>query len=238
LNFRYFEAIAAGALLITPSLWNGFETLFKEGEEYVAYDLGSVSSAAEKIKYYLNNPDEARLIAEQGREKLLQCHTGVKRAEELLGHLSQLTCRKKNCPNLSTMLSLIPSLLIHTFRNPSEKASTYLNECLRLLKISLENKESLKGDFPAAGVLTVLLCLLEQKYFGELELVANGLLAQERVDSIIGALFVVISLIEQERIPEALEFSKKFSSEPSEFMWSAPVLLKQVRETVLSSVQI
>ncbi|MCI5065293.1 glycosyltransferase [bacterium] len=92
LNFRVFEAMMSGALLITERTSNGLLSLFTDGEHLVTYEKGDVEEAAEKISYYLQHKEEARRIAAAGRERILQEHLPVHRAnriEELCRSLRQ-----------------------------------------------------------------------------------------------------------------------------------------------------
>jgi spore maturation protein CgeB len=56
--------------------------LFREGEHLACFsDAGEL---AEKIRYYLDNPDERIRIARQGMEAALRDHTYSNRLESLL----------------------------------------------------------------------------------------------------------------------------------------------------------
>ena len=65
---RNIEVLHAGSLLLTQNT-NLLEELFTEGEHYI--NIESPSDAAEKIKYFLKNQDEAQAIATAGKEKAL-----------------------------------------------------------------------------------------------------------------------------------------------------------------------
>jgi radical SAM superfamily enzyme YgiQ (UPF0313 family)/2-polyprenyl-3-methyl-5-hydroxy-6-metoxy-1,4-benzoquinol methylase len=78
-NMRLFEATGCGALLITDYRSN-LNELFKIGKEVVAYR--SPEEAAELIKYYQNNPEEAAAIATAGQERTLRDHTYTRRMEQ------------------------------------------------------------------------------------------------------------------------------------------------------------
>ncbi|MDD2943346.1 MAG: glycosyltransferase, partial [bacterium] len=84
LNFRVFESMMCGPLLITPHLpQSGMEMLFREGEHYVSYLQGDAENAAAKARYYLEHRDECRRIAKAGREEILRRHTSKARAAQL-----------------------------------------------------------------------------------------------------------------------------------------------------------
>lgn len=236
LNFRYFEALAAGALLITPRLYNGFSDLFIEGEDFVSYQPGSVSDAGEKIAYFLEHPEEALKIAASGRKKLLLKHTSQARANELSELLNSEFFASKNNVNLAAMLCLVPALIAHIYKLQSDNSILYLEECQRLLNCALEYDENFSDEFTRAGVLSVLLGLVELKQFEELELTARKLMERNFIDNTIGAIFVIASLLDRGRTDDAMEFASGISNEPSEFICSVPGLVAQVRESILSSI--
>jgi ADP-heptose:LPS heptosyltransferase/predicted O-methyltransferase YrrM/2-polyprenyl-3-methyl-5-hydroxy-6-metoxy-1,4-benzoquinol methylase len=67
INFRVFETLATGALLLTDRIHkNGMEDLFTEGVHYVAYD--SEEDLIAKIQYYLAHEEERVKIARAGQE--------------------------------------------------------------------------------------------------------------------------------------------------------------------------
>lgn len=81
-NMRVFEAIAAGALLVTDRIDNGLTDLFVEDTHYVAY--GSVEEAKTKIAHYLAYDGERAAIAAEGQAHLLAHHTYRHRLETML----------------------------------------------------------------------------------------------------------------------------------------------------------
>lgn len=87
-NMRLFEATGCGALLITDYKDN-LDELFKVGQEVVAYR--SPEECAALIRYYQENPEEARQIARAGQSRTLRDHTYGRRMEQtaelLLRHL-------------------------------------------------------------------------------------------------------------------------------------------------------
>ena len=94
LNFRTFEAMMSGALLLTERTPNGLYEIFREGEHLVTYSPDNVSEAAEKVAYLLEHPEEMRAIAKAGRDEVLRNHTAKSRAKTVHGVLSTVTKRK------------------------------------------------------------------------------------------------------------------------------------------------
>lgn len=89
LNFRVFEALISGALLLTEKSENGLSELFKDSVHLITYEKNNTDDASEKIKTYLNNTEKAQEIARAGREEVLKNHTEKARSLELLSLLEK-----------------------------------------------------------------------------------------------------------------------------------------------------
>lgn len=90
LNFRIFEAISSGAMVLTPRVKNGLDLLFRDGVHLVTYERGNAAEAVEKIRYYLAHEEERRAIAEAGAAEVARNHNPHARAlklERALQHL-------------------------------------------------------------------------------------------------------------------------------------------------------
>lgn len=88
-NFRVFEGMMCGALMLTPRVENGLFELFEEGESIVTFEDGNVQEAVEKIKYYLTNEAERERISRKGREIVCQRHSNEVVAKKLLDILEE-----------------------------------------------------------------------------------------------------------------------------------------------------
>lgn len=82
LNFRTFEAMSCGAMLLTRRVHNGQELLFQEGVHYAAY--ADEHEMLEKIDYYLAHPAEREAIAAAGLAEVQANHRLEQRITELL----------------------------------------------------------------------------------------------------------------------------------------------------------
>lgn len=82
LNFRVFEALSAGALLLTRRVANGQELLFKEGVHYAAF--ADEAELFAKVEYYLTHEAERARIAEQGHAEVVAFHGLDMRLRQLL----------------------------------------------------------------------------------------------------------------------------------------------------------
>jgi hypothetical protein len=87
LNFRVFEGLASGALLVTERTGNGLEHLFTDGEHLVTYPRGDVDAVVGLVEHYRNADTERRAIAEHGRVRVLAQHCEHHRADEVLGRM-------------------------------------------------------------------------------------------------------------------------------------------------------
>jgi len=105
LNFRVFEAMMCGALLLTEHSSNGLLDLFKDGEHLVTYQKGNAEDAAQKIAYLLANVDRCREIAHAGREEILRAHLPRHRAEKILARAKGLTRTKNSQRFLAAMVN-------------------------------------------------------------------------------------------------------------------------------------
>lgn len=77
---RPFELAACGAFVISGYA-DDIENYYKEGEEMVFYR--SAKELVEKVKYYLERPEERERIARAGYERTTREHTYEKRFREL-----------------------------------------------------------------------------------------------------------------------------------------------------------
>jgi len=83
INMRYFEAMAAGCLLLANKIKNsGVDKLFKENIDYVSYS--DQQDAIKKIKFYLKNPFKRIKIAKNGQKKVLAYNTYENRLKDII----------------------------------------------------------------------------------------------------------------------------------------------------------
>lgn len=94
LNFRTFEAMMSGSLLLTERTPNGLLEIFREGEHLFTYTPDDVNEAAEKVTYLLKNPEQMRAIAKAGRDEILRNHTAKSRAATVNEILTTVKKRK------------------------------------------------------------------------------------------------------------------------------------------------
>lgn len=73
LNFRTFEALSCGSMLLTRRVDNGLEELFQEGLHYAAFS--DTPELLQKVAYYLDHDDERETIAAAGFEAVRKDHS-------------------------------------------------------------------------------------------------------------------------------------------------------------------
>ena len=105
LNFRVFEGMMCGSLMLTEATSNGLFELFKDGEHIVTYERGNAQDAASKINMLLNDKSLCRKIAENGRDEILNRHRPQHRAEVILNRLRSLQRTKNDQRFLGSMLN-------------------------------------------------------------------------------------------------------------------------------------
>lgn len=143
LNFRVFEAMMSGALLLTERSGNGLNELFKEDVHLVLYEKGNAAEAGEKISYYLAHPEEARKIGLAGRDIICSQHLPMHRAQQLLEALKHPTRPNKIPSAFAAMRNytrLIGGLNCGELSPWGARASL---EVMRLAHLGLANGEAL-----------------------------------------------------------------------------------------------
>ena len=95
LNFRIFEALGSGALLLTESSTNGLQDLFTSREHLITYPRGNVQEAAKHINYFLQHLEEAQEIATRGESEVKRHHLALHRTASILYQINGLIDNKE-----------------------------------------------------------------------------------------------------------------------------------------------
>lgn len=90
INFRVFEALASGSMLLTDDVGNGLEELFEDGQHLVTYRKGDVDDAVAKAHYYLEHAQQREEIAAAGHLCVIAKHTLAIRSGELLREMERM----------------------------------------------------------------------------------------------------------------------------------------------------
>jgi hypothetical protein len=164
LNFRIFEALGSGALLLTEESGNGLKDLFTPGQDLATYSRGNVQEAILLINHFLQNLEQAQEIATRGHLQIQLHHRSLHRAESILKYiqstsaedkLHQITERLNNPLRLhGELLQFLVCALSFTCLQ-RENAIQALDNALSLVQKCL----SLGQETPLSVTLTRLSCL-------------------------------------------------------------------------------
>jgi len=89
LNFRIFEAMACGAVVLTEETENGLTDLFTNGEDILLYPRGNAQAAASIAHAALANLDLGQL-AENGKRNVLAAHSSTVRARHIIKRAEEI----------------------------------------------------------------------------------------------------------------------------------------------------
>jgi len=126
LNYRVFEAMANGALLLTPKIDNGLLELFSEGKELVTFPEGDVAAAAALCQHTLAHDSERIAIAARGQHLVLDKHTVAHRTAQLMAWVERHASEsfeardtRLSGPNRHRLLLLMAALYSKRFASPA-----------------------------------------------------------------------------------------------------------------------
>ena len=106
-NMRFFEAMGAGAVLLTDRIVdNGVEDLFDEGRHYLSYR--DADDLLRIVRELLADPVRLQLMGEAARSHVIAAHTYQHRADELVSKLHASS--KRPCPSPSDVFAACVSL--------------------------------------------------------------------------------------------------------------------------------
>jgi hypothetical protein len=138
LNFRVFEAMMSGALLLTERSGNGLFDLFTDGTHLVTYTAQDPNDAADKVRSLLAQPTLMRTIAQQGREEVLARHTAMQRAQMLEAILLNLSKRERTPQRhygaMAELLAVSTSSESHAIELSSYCSVLAISSALRALR--------------------------------------------------------------------------------------------------------
>lgn len=83
LNFRVFEAMMCGAVVLTERTGNGLLELFTDGKHLLCYTADDIDEIVERFHDLRRQPARVCELAMAGREEILARHTGRHRALDL-----------------------------------------------------------------------------------------------------------------------------------------------------------
>ena len=148
INFRVFEAMACGAMLVTPEIPNGQQDLFQPGVHLIEYADGDVNDAAAKIMHYLQHDAERETIAAAGRELVLSRHVEEARARQFESHLLDLKVTNRSKKYFAAMYHYLLDAKVESmiFKRP-HKARESLLAAKRAAQAAALRREDFKDLF-------------------------------------------------------------------------------------------
>ena len=231
LNFRVFEAMMCGALLLTERTPNGLFEIFREGEHLVTYSPDSVEEATEKVSFLLQHPERMREIARAGRNEILAKHLPKHRAQTVHQILTTISKRQPaKDRHFRVMVNHAMTSLIST-RNTGQHMPVPLTAALLAAQRGLEAGEELSNA--QAGYL-VRACYayndMTKSNLGT-ELIAHFANTMPRQEIIV--LSAIRNLLNTGRKLEAEVIASKISSSPAEQVFHAA---EQTVQTILETI--
>lgn len=155
LNFRVFESMMCGSLLLTEKAGNGLFDLFQDGVHLISYEKNNVEDAAQKIRECLSDLQKTRRIAAAGREEILRKHLPRHRAETVLKDLTTLKKKKSLCKHFSNALNF--SLGSRTVEEvDTSAAARCLVAAMKSLEEGLETDEQLLPGIVCEAIFACL----------------------------------------------------------------------------------
>lgn len=136
LNYRLFEALANGALCVTPRIDAGQSDLFIDGQDIVEYEDKDVNAAKNKILELLKNRARLEHIRCHGRDKVMAYHDIRHRAQQVVElverYLEDKPERRLNGQNLTHIVSLLGEFTFALHKVGGRHMQDLLHEAARL----------------------------------------------------------------------------------------------------------
>jgi hypothetical protein len=211
LNFRVFEALMSGSLLLTESSPNGLSDLFVPGEHLITYTKNDVNEAAEIITRLLKDPAYCRRIGAQGRAEVLAKHTTAARAERMLEVIQGAQKRAVTYRYLASMANF-SSYACKVQRIDTSSAVCAAIASMKAAEQALKFGEMLDMDL---ACYLLLACAIYERYIGTGTSETLLFEAYERQPSLEPlAVGKLRALLHRGEIAEAENFAKRISCIP------------------------
>ncbi len=144
-NFRTFEAMACGSLLLMEHVGNGLQELFQDRVHCVLYEKGNVDQVIELANYYASHDQEREAIALAGQKRVLDKHTYVHRAQAILSDLLAGDAHEK-IQKRKAKLEEIRNLLIPVYEYISALYDSY-TQCVSQDSIQFRDLSTIRDKF-------------------------------------------------------------------------------------------
>jgi len=221
LNFRVFEALTSGALLLTPRIENGLPDLFTDGSDLVCYENGDPHDAIAKIQYYLQNESLRKQIAERGRSIARAQHTNNARAKKIADELRVIKIRKSPLKRYYSAFAYLAAYM--TCRH---QGLPWGWQVLEHAVSSVLQAESLASREQSATAVSLAQCLVEA---GAAEAAEKMLMALTKTfpENITLRFALIRQLVTTGRRMEALAEAARLSETPERICMEVDALLVQ-----------
>lgn len=155
LNFRVFETMMCGTVLLTERAQNGLFDIFSDGAHLLTYEKGNVEDAARQIDWVLSHPHEAQAIADAGRNAILNGHLPQHRADLVLRELESLEKVKRPYRGFAAFVNF--SILARKMeRLDTNYAAKALIHALKVADEACKNNEPLSNEIAYLLVLSAV----------------------------------------------------------------------------------
>lgn len=102
-DYRIWDGFSSGALVFIDPLFVPSPFPFIDGQHVIFYNPHNQSEFIQKVEYYLNHPEEARVIAERGYLHAMRFHRSVNLVDYILisAHLKKVAEKNERLSKMS-----------------------------------------------------------------------------------------------------------------------------------------
>ena len=235
LNFRVFESMASGAALVTPSNSSGLRDLFVEGEDLLLYESGNAEDAAAKVKMLLEDDNLRKKIAESGRRKVIEQHSGLARARDLANYLSKVKVTNRPKKLMGAAACMYTSS--GTMRKISDVfADMLLDKSIEYFIKSAESQEGVDLTF----VTYLHYCKYSCEMLGYPERAERLVREVSKLYPLDDGLKVSLieTLLDHDKNEEALELARTIAVEAEDLIKKVPAAFSGLRSEVYNQINV
>jgi len=191
LNYRVFEALSSGSMLLTPRTGNGLTDIFSDGEDLVTFDAHNRMDGVRKARYYLKHEKARERIAESGYRKVIKNHSRLERARQIAAFIKDNPVSRKRCQaamykDLGNAYYVIDQLIFSFSNKPR-----YEGEARRCSQAVLREYIKRKPRDPEGHYLLGM-CLCADNWFDEACLVMEKAI---KIDSQYTAAYIGLGIL-------------------------------------------
>jgi hypothetical protein len=163
LNFRVFESMRCGPLLLTEASGNGLLKLFTAGEDLIVYRKGDVNEVAGILDQLKHQPEVVERMAQTGHRKVLEHHRAVHRAATVLRTFQEVEIPRSNRQVAGLMMNYTVWAASAGPQGGVLSASGFAN-ALKLITTILDRRQALNEE---SAFFAVVACLGFDKLTGK-----------------------------------------------------------------------